>query len=549
MIRIRILVAYMMYATSFVSVVHISPQKAKQVVETWEKLFKSAQPQQQVAFLYLSNDILQNSRRKGSDFVNEFWKVLPTTLKGVYDGGNENCRKVASRLDDDIYPSFLLPCISLAPLSLIPFVSRSDLVDIWEERKVFGSRGQNLKNEMMGKDPSPVNVVKYSNPIKVVKRDATSLRIKLAVGGLPEKILTAMHLVHDEVVNEEAALNKCRDAVSCVREMEKDVVNASSQGNLQGSDVLDNIQKQENMIQQCISELENSEAIRVALVSQLREALQDQESKLEEIRSELIVARGQIEQAANMKLQLTTISSVSPTVNQQMLEPTFPLSLPTSNMTVPPQTHPLTSFANSTEEESKKATAAAVAAKLAASTSSAQMLTSILSSLVAEEAASMSSGLKRPKLEPPLQFSDAKNPDNSAFFSSAHQVLTSMPPGTTQPISQLNQLQTPFLPPPPPLAPPGNSPANQLGQSNMMGMSYGYGAMAFARPGPPPQQTQPPQQMQQPASGDISGRWVLGFMGKAISRQHRLYTASELVVWWSGTALSFLYINMIVIYD
>ncbi|KAK6127122.1 hypothetical protein DH2020_039133 [Rehmannia glutinosa] len=404
-------------------------KKAKQVVETWEKLFKSAQPQQQVAFLYLSNDILQNSRRKGSDFVNEFWKVLPTTLKGVYDGGNENCRKVASRL-----------------------------VDIWEERKVFGSRGQNLKNEMMGKDPSPVNVVKYSNPIKVVKRDATSLRIKLAVGGLPEKILTAMHLVHDEVVNEEAALNKCRDAVSCVREMEKDVVNASSQGNLQGSDVLDNIQKQENMIQQCISELENSEAIRVALVSQLREALQDQ------------VARGQIEQAANLKLQLTTISSVSPTVNQQMLEPTFPLSLPTSNMTVPPQTHPLTSFANSTEEESKKATAAAVAAKLAASTSSAQMLTSILSSLVAEEAASMSSGLKRPKLEPPLQFSDAKNPDNSAFFSSAHQVLTSMPPGTTQPISQLNQLQTPFLPPPPPLAPPGNSPANQLGQSNMMGM-------------------------------------------------------------------------------
>ncbi|KAK6151400.1 hypothetical protein DH2020_014035 [Rehmannia glutinosa] len=451
-------------------------KKAKQVVETWEKLFKSAQPQQQVAFLYLSNDILQNSRRKGSDFVNEFWKVLPTTLKGVYDGGNENCRKVASRL-----------------------------VDIWEERKVFGSRGQNLKNEMMGKDPSPVNVVKNSNPIKVVKRDATSLRIKLAVRGLPEKILTAMHLVHDEVVNEEAALNKCRDAVSCVCEIEKDV----------GSDVLDNIQKQENMIQQCISELENSEAIRVALVSQLREALQDQESKLEEIRSELIVARGQIEQAANMKLQLTTISSVSPTVNQQMLEPTFPPSLPTSNMAVPPPTHPLTSFANSTEEESKKATAAAVAAKLAASTSSAQMLTSILSSLVAEEAASMSSGLKRPKLEPPMQFSDAKNPDTSAFFSSAHQVLTSMPPGTTQPISQLNQLQTPFLPPPPPLAPPGNSPANQLGQSNMMGMSYGYGAMAFARPGPPPQQTQPPQQMQQPASGGYFRPVGVGFYGQS----------------------------------
>lgn len=50
-------------------------------------------------------------------------------------------------------------------------------VDIWEERKVFGSRGQNLKNEMLGKNPAPVNNVRTPNPIKVVKRDATSVRI------------------------------------------------------------------------------------------------------------------------------------------------------------------------------------------------------------------------------------------------------------------------------------------------------------------------------------------------------------------------------------
>lgn len=49
-------------------------------------------------------------------------------------------------------------------------------VDIWEDRKVFGSRGQNLKNEILGKSP-PVNNVKSSNPIKVMKRDSTSLRI------------------------------------------------------------------------------------------------------------------------------------------------------------------------------------------------------------------------------------------------------------------------------------------------------------------------------------------------------------------------------------
>ncbi|KAL3629789.1 hypothetical protein CASFOL_027011 [Castilleja foliolosa] len=435
-------------------------KRAKQVVQTWDKLFKSAQPQQQVSFLYLSNDILQNSRRKGNEFVNEFWKVLPEALKGVYDGGNKDCIKAASRV-----------------------------VGIWEDRKVFGSRGQILKNEVLGKKPSPANNVKSLNPIipiKVVKRDANSLRIKLAVGGLPERILSAMQLVQDEVANEEEALDKCRDAISCVQKMEKDVGNASPGA----SGVVDNIEKQENMIQQCISKLEKSEEIRVALVSQLREALQDQESKLEQIRGELRVARGQIEQAASIRLLMTSAASTPPAINQiPTVEPTFTPVPPMSTTTSLPL------FINSTtEEDSKKAAAAAVAAKLAASTSSAQMLTSILSSLVAEEAASMSSGLKRQKLSDP-----------DPAYSNAHQVFASMPPGTMQPTSQVSQLQAPFPAPlPPPL--PASSSANQL-----MGMQqYGYGGMAFVRPAGPP-----PQQAQQPTSGGYFRPVGVGFYGQS----------------------------------
>ncbi|KAG8367757.1 hypothetical protein BUALT_Bualt16G0106000 [Buddleja alternifolia] len=436
-------------------------KKAKQIVETWESIFKSVKPEQRVSLLYLSNDILQNSRRKGSEFVNEFWKVLPGSLKDVYDSGHANCRKVASRL-----------------------------VDIWEERKVFGSRGQNLKNEVLGKNPSPVsnptpasvNNSKNSNPIKVVKRDANSLRIKLAVGGLPEKIITALQLVHDETAKEEAALDKCHDAVSCVREIEKDVVNVSSQGNLNGSDVVDQIKKQENVIQESISQLENSEATRVALVSALTEALQAQ------------VARDQIEQAAKMRNWLTSPPIAPPTVNQPMAEPpTFPPAPPTDNPTMP--THSVTSFLNSnTEEDNTKATAAAVAAKLAASTSSAQMLTSILSSLVAEEAASMSTGLKRPRLE-----SNPEGANSSAYFPST---MTNMPPVT--------QLQAPFLPPPappPPLAPPPQ-PYSYGGNNLMQPPMSSNAAMGFARSGPPHQQ-------QQPASGGYYRPMGNGFYGQS----------------------------------
>ncbi|MCI05419.1 regulation of nuclear pre-mRNA domain-containing protein, partial [Trifolium medium] len=98
-------------------------------------------------------------------------------------------------------------------------------IDIWEERKVFGSRSQGLKDELMSKNPLPCSASngKGSDSIKIVKRDAHSVRIKLAVGCLPEKILTAFHPVLDGHLDEEAALNKCNAGVHDVVKLLEDV--------------------------------------------------------------------------------------------------------------------------------------------------------------------------------------------------------------------------------------------------------------------------------------------------------------------------------------
>ncbi|CAA2975090.1 Hypothetical predicted protein [Olea europaea subsp. europaea] len=453
-------------------------KKAKQVVETWEKLFNSAQREQQISFLYLANDILQNSRRKGSEFVNEFWKILPAALKSVYDLGHENCRKVASRL-----------------------------VNIWEERKVFGSRGQNLKNAILGKTP-PVTVsnVKNSNPIKVVKRDSNSLRITQPVRRSKSNFTLQVF----------SSSKFCFHSGFCK------LLSIIFFKNDRGLSHLD-------------------------MLSPL-----------------VYVGQGLIEQAVNMRQRLVPGFSVPATANQlveanapRMVELKYPATQSTNYPPVPPPpTHPLTSFSTSnlSEEESKKATVAAVAAKLAASTSSAQMLTSVLSSLVAEEAASMSSGLKsagfpnlpilppekRQKLEKSTPFSDLDNSDagNSAYFSTTQQVMANMPPNSMQSVAQTNRMQAPFLPPlppPPPLAPPSNSPASQLVQSAMVGPPYQYGAgnllppslpsniaMGFARPGPPqqaqPQQLQNQQPQQQPPPPPNGGYYRppgIGFYGQS----------------------------------
>ncbi|OMO61310.1 hypothetical protein COLO4_33469 [Corchorus olitorius] len=465
--------------------------------------------------------------RKGSEFVNEFWKVLPGALKHVYENGDEHGKKAVTRL-----------------------------VDIWEERKVFGSRGQNLKDELLSKTPPSappppsVNNGKSSNPIKIVKRDSHAVRVKLAVGGLPEKILTAYQSVLEDNPNEDTALNKCNAAVQHLNKFGEDLESSLAQGNQNGSALLDELQQQENTLRQSIEQLENVETTRAALIFQLKEALKEQESKLELIRGQLQVARGQIEQASNIRKRLT-LSAVSvhltattmPTAEAAIVvEQNLPSAQPTST---PPQSHlpqPVISFAPSitTEEDNKKAAAAAVAAKLAASTSSAQMLTSVLSSLVAEEAASMNGGLKsggftsglsmfppekRPKLEKPMPVSDGSNSDSSstAYFSPLQQqAMTNMPLAqstSVQPISQGNQIQAPFTaaPAPPPPLSPANPPASQFVQSTgmMLGvMPYGYGAnalppppplpphiaMSLARPASQPLQQPQSQSLQQPQS-------------------------------------------------
>ncbi|XP_022742390.1 regulation of nuclear pre-mRNA domain-containing protein 1B-like isoform X2 [Durio zibethinus] len=529
-------------------------KRAKQIVETWDKLFNSSQKEQRVSFLYLANDILQNSRRKGSEFVNEFWKVLPAALKHVYDNGGEHGKKAVTRL-----------------------------VDIWEERKVFGSRGQNLKDEMLGKNPSlssppplSVNNGKSSNPIKIVKRDAHAVRIKLAVGGLPEKILTAYQSVLEDNPNEDSVLNKCNAAAQHLIKIGEDVGNNLAQGNQNGSALLDELQQQENALQQGIEQLENIEMTRVALIFQLKEALQEQESKLELIRSRMQVARGQIEKASNVRKMLTlppvpghlTATSI-PTAEAVVVgEQNLPSAQPTGTPLQPHLPQPMISFAPSktSEEDSKKAAAAAVAAKLAASTSSAQMLTSVLSSLVAEEAAFMNGSLKssgftsglsmfppekRPKLEKPMPASDASNSDitSTAYFSPLQQQTinnTAIAPSTgMQPMSQRNQIQAPFAsappppPPPPPTLSPANPPASQYVQSTgmMVGvMPYSYGAntlplppplpphmaMSLARPASQPlQQSQSqslqqaqPQPQQQPTTGGFYRPPGIGFYGQ-----------------------------------
>ncbi|CAK9875587.1 unnamed protein product, partial [Sphagnum jensenii] len=347
-------------------------KKAKEIVETWGQKFHEAPREQRVPFLYLANDILQNSRRKGLEFVNEFWTVLPALLQEVVDIGDEGVRSAAFRL-----------------------------VDIWEERKVFGSNVRNLREELLGKGSLP--------PAKDVKH--SSLPPYVFEGGILERVARSYQAVQDNAAEEDAALADCNAAITRVESLQKKAENHTGKGEVQES-IAEELLAQQVVMAQCIEQLEACEMGHHMLVSHLRDALHEQESKLEQIRTQLQIAQAQLEQAGSVQQHLMNGSpSLADAIgapseatvlsrdesrywhhekqstrskdngNQVVISG---LSMPLSTVA---ESNSQPEYADKSNFQTSAATIAAeVAAKLAASSSSAAMLTSVLSSLAAEEA-------------------------------------------------------------------------------------------------------------------------------------------------------------------
>ncbi|CAA7395088.1 unnamed protein product [Spirodela intermedia] len=447
-------------------------QKAELVVHTWDKQFHSSQKEQKVPFLYLANDIIQNSRRKGNEFVSEFWKVLPAALKEVLEAGDDRAKSVVSRL-----------------------------VGIWEERRVFGSRTHDLKELMLGNEPPPVLELsqKRSRSVRIIKRDSRSVKIKLSVGGAAEKIVSAFHAVISERQNEDDELRECQVAVHRVGKMEKDVdIACAQEGDAQRVSLAKELQEQESILKQCVEKLLSVEMNRAALVSQLREALHEQESELESVRTQLQVAQAQIDEATNMCRRLNN-------------EPPIPRQ---ANMGILGADKP---------KKTAAAIAAEIADKLTASSRSQQIMTSVLSSFAAEEAknANLSSAAGLPN-------SDGRSiavsetgfvPAQSLGGTSAHQhqavlvpqqamqsqasmpqpqysVFPNPPQYSVQPSGAV-LIGVPYtysnLPPPPPPVQVMNLARPQLTQQQQQHQQQQQGMAIVQTPAPPPP---PPMAMQ-----------------------------------------------------
>ncbi|XP_062871507.1 regulation of nuclear pre-mRNA domain-containing protein 1B [Trichomycterus rosablanca] len=68
------------------------------IVRIWHKELKKAKSNRKLTFLYLANDVIQNSKKKGPEFTRDFEGVLVDACSHVARDTDESCRKHMERL-------------------------------------------------------------------------------------------------------------------------------------------------------------------------------------------------------------------------------------------------------------------------------------------------------------------------------------------------------------------------------------------------------------------------------------------------------------------
>ncbi|XP_075898130.1 regulation of nuclear pre-mRNA domain-containing protein 1B [Nelusetta ayraudi] len=68
------------------------------IVKVWHRELKKAKTSRKLTFLYLANDVIQNSKKKGPEFAKDFESVLVDACSHVASETDESCKKQMERL-------------------------------------------------------------------------------------------------------------------------------------------------------------------------------------------------------------------------------------------------------------------------------------------------------------------------------------------------------------------------------------------------------------------------------------------------------------------
>lgn len=145
---------------------------ARSIVTWWETYFSKANQAKRLCMIYLANDVLQTSRKKGPEFVVEFYKVLPRALRHFLSKADEKSK-----------------------------TSVNKVIKVWEERRVFGSSKTKTLQELIEEaEPTGGGSIpggSVSRPYQSNKRPRSGTRAEAGggTGTVPASLMAAAECV------------------------------------------------------------------------------------------------------------------------------------------------------------------------------------------------------------------------------------------------------------------------------------------------------------------------------------------------------------------
>ncbi|AQK98426.1 ENTH/VHS family protein [Zea mays] len=158
----------------------------------------------------------------------------------------------------------------------------SSEIDIWEDRKIFDTQAQSLKDDFFRRLKDIRNQLKNTGSEQL------------------EKVVSSYKHVLNAPMDEDTLMRKCQAALINFDELNKTYGNNSILGSSNRSGFMQELQEQHSILRNSIEQLKVSESLRATLIFHLKEALNEQELKVEHLRSQLQAAQPRFKRASEL---------------------------------------------------------------------------------------------------------------------------------------------------------------------------------------------------------------------------------------------------------
>ncbi|KAI7798850.1 hypothetical protein IRJ41_015899, partial [Triplophysa rosa] len=169
---------------------------SKTIVRVWYNELKKAQVPRKLTLLYLANDVIQNSKRKGPEFTQDFAPVIVDAFKHVSSQGDEGCKKQLGRVLSIWQERAVYENEVLGKLSEVLLVEKKAKKRPYEEIKVndegFASRSS------PGEPPQTADLIRALQELENAASSDATLRQRISA--LPPEVqdTSLLHKVTDK---------------------------------------------------------------------------------------------------------------------------------------------------------------------------------------------------------------------------------------------------------------------------------------------------------------------------------------------------------------